>query len=440
MEGDFDGQGDEGGQLAALWQAHPGELWISTWANPVDHGWMTIISHLTPVVQKWLPQAYGDANVARMLAQFPQALTIEPTIALGGGWGANNPVPFVEQYSTISIWEYQLALQNPTQLASVVRVMKGGTQPLITNNGAVLDLRKSYQLEPGETQDACGPWSVSELHYAGLPGHGPRGTAEQVDEWADMEYIRWIGPNVSSDQGGSSIDNMHQFLKDAGLHWWDITGINPQSKQSDDIARLHRATGAGYPVLVTVNEQSVHRRDGSNPYPWQPALGPVNHIFTVVGHTHDGYLLVDDELNQGDNWPDQYSEASIECHWACTVRVMGPDTVLPWLKPIPGEDPLQWLAGFNAQNFGGGNITVSDKFLQDYWNSTAAFFGGTAPDYTTGIANKWKSDVKAGHWRGAPLTQEYKSDWKGNPTTPIQVFSGGFYTDEGGTHYWHRNA
>jgi hypothetical protein len=221
---------------------------------------------------------------------------------------------------------------------------------LITHNGAILDLPKSYQLDGG-SQDKCGPWAVAELYYAGLPGHGQMGNAAQVQAWAHQKYVQYIGPDILSDQNGSSIDNMHQYLKDAGLHWFDIVGIAPGSKQADDLARLHRATDAGYPVLVTVNELSVKRRDGSNPYPWQPRLGAVNHIFTVVGHTNDGYLLIDDELNPNDTWPDQYSEASIECHWACIVQVVGPNAAHPWLAPIPGGDPLTWAHDFTAQLF-----------------------------------------------------------------------------------------
>jgi hypothetical protein len=228
----------------------------------------------------------------------------------------------------------------------------GESLPLLTHNGAVLDLQKSFQLD-GRSQDKCGPWSVAELLYAGLPGRGPTGTPSQIQAWAHQKYEQYIGPDILSNEGGSSIENMHSFLKDAGLHWSDIPSIRVGSKQSDDIARLHRATDAGYPVLVTVNEQSIKRRNGTNPYPWQPRLGPVNHIFTIIGHTNDGYVLVDDELNQNDPWPNEYSEAAIECHWACTVQVIGPNASSPWVAGIPGDDPLNWPTGFNAQLFAG---------------------------------------------------------------------------------------
>lgn len=323
----------------------------------------------------------------------------------------------------------------------------GGTpvMPLVLSpTGCVIDLVKSFQLDGG-SQDKCGPWSVSELKYAGLPGYGPKGSANDVHNWASAEYTKYIGPDVVSNQNGSSIDNMHQFLKDAGLHWWDISAINPGSTQSSDLAHLHRALDAGYPVLVTVNELSVIRRDGSNPYPWQPRLGPVNHIFTIVGYTKDGYLLVDDELNQGDTWPDQYRESTIECHWASIVQLVGPNAAHPWLKPIPSDDPTAWPVGFNAQNFGGPlpppipPPPPVDHFAQetlDCWNSVYANLQNFAvalklpmlnfsfaPPTGTGIYKAWVDAWLKGHHFGPPLTFEYDSATKDGVKIKAQEFA-----------------
>lgn len=231
-------------------------------------------------------------------------------------------------------------------------------KPVYTFNGTVISLRKSYQLmNPAESQDQCGPWTASELKYAGLPGQPPRGSVDDVHKWAVQEYTKYIGPDVTSDQNGSSIDNMHQFFHDAGYHWWDIGAISPTSQRSHDNAEVIAALNAGYPVAATVNEQSVIRQNGSNPYPWQPSLGPVNHIFTLVGHTSDGFFLVDDELNAEDaSWPDKYSQSHLEIHWASVIGLVGPDPANPWFAPIPSGDPLSWPGGFNGQLFFGGTM------------------------------------------------------------------------------------
>src|SRR5437016_13940441 len=99
--------------------------------------------------------------------------------------------------------------------------------------GMVLDIARSYQLEPGESGDLCGPWSVSSLKFAGLPGKGARGSAEDIDHWADAEADKYMA-NGHVGWPGSSIGDMHNFLNDAVedfgptpghhrlLHWCDL--------------------------------------------------------------------------------------------------------------------------------------------------------------------------------------------------------------------------
>lgn len=470
MESSWDGQGDWAAQLARLiatgQKQKPFDFWVSTWANVGDeagsHHWLTAISDLAPVTKYFLPQAYSDSLYNLMTLDWAQSkaskVQTQPTFDLSAEFGTNDPVTEYKKFSggyspeIISLWEYGFVKPFQSLTTTLIQAIKGtvstggGILPMPLNlspSGCVVDLVKSFQLD-GNSQDKCGPWSVSELHHANLPGHGAKATRLDVQSWASEKYIQYIGPDVASDQNGSSIDNMHQFLKDAGLHWWDIAGIVPQSKHSDDIARLHRALDAGYPVLVTINEQSVIRSNGSNPYPWQPRLGPVNHIFTVVGHTRDGYLLVDDELNQGDAWPDKYSEAHIECHWASVVQLVGPDAANPWLKGIPGDDPLTWPAGFNAQNFAVvappplPGVNYMEIQMLNTWN---AFFGQLAasasafglpmtpagfapPPYTTGIAAGWRTIYPKQNFGPAVCFEYDDVDWHGNPIK-VQYFLGG---------------
>lgn len=287
---------------------------------------------------------------------------------------------------------------------------------LVTNHGAVLDLQKSFQLDGG-SQMKCGPWTASELRFAGLPGQGPRGSATDVGKWASAEYTKWIGPDVPSDQQGSSIDNMHEFFVDAtdpktgtrNLHWHDIPAISPSSNRSDDNKRIIRVLNAGYAAAVTVNEQSVKRPDGTNPYPWQPALGPVNHVFTIIGHTPDGFFLVDDELNKNDAWPDKYSQSALEIHWASVVQVVGPDPAHPWLLPIPDfDDPLQWPAGFIAQTFGGEPVGVPTGWTLSADGSTLTASNGVPVH--TGFKDEVINAVPQWDQNNVPQTAEYHTD------------------------------
>lgn len=310
---------------------------------------------------------------------------------------------------------------------------------LITYQGQVCALRQTYQIEPGETQDACGPYTGAELAMAGLPGQQPRGSAEQIDVLADHWYTTYIGPNVASDTAGSTIDNMHTFFVQAVdffatkdghrlLHWFDIGAISPQSRQADDLARIRRALAAGYPLAVTVNEQSVKSKKlGKCPYPWQPALGPVTHVFTIIGVDSAGDFIVGDELNNQEAWPQVYYAANIEVHWASIIQLVGDNPANPWLLPIPSGDPLDsaWKAGWIAQNFREGQPpapVVSNlpqlKQFQAVWNSTPLIFGGMPPSYTAPIAREWTAHYRPKFGLGPPITPEYPcNDWQGAPRT-----------------------
>lgn len=326
--------------------------------------------------------------------------------------------------------------------------------------GAVADLTSSNQLDGG-SQDKCGPWTAAELKYANLPGKG--GVAKTlIQSFAHAEYVKYIGPDVPSDQQGSSIDNMHSFFKDAGnLHYWDIEAISATSAQASDLAHLRRAVGAGYPVAMTVAEQSViSKRSGKCPYPWQPRLGNVNHIFTLVGLDKDGDFIVADELNSFEPWPAIYKAAVIDCSWASVVQLVGPDARTPWLAPIPSGDPTSWPVDFNAQLFAKEQPPVVTpptepvpSFMDLMWMLTT--IGGVAvgnnapalvglfpqdqpPSYQTGIAMSWRNEFRAGHNYGPPISYERPATNAQGKAIVVQLFVGGWCEwDETGTGTFH---
>lgn len=373
------------------------------------------------------PVIYASLSMVQNRLQNSQ-LSAFPLI-LADWTGGVTPPSAPAPWSSLWAWQYTDNLSSVPGFGSAsvdanFYLHVGNTPPpppvhLVTNHGAVLDLRKSYQLDGG-SQDKCGPWTASELRFAGLPGHGAQGTTGDVGTWAHTEYEKWIGQDVVSDQQGSSIDNMHEFFTDStdpdpngahqrNLHWHDIPAINPSSNRSDDNRRVIRALDAGYPVAVTVNEQSVKRPDGSNPYPWQPALGPVNHIFTIVGHTSDGFFLVDDELNLNDAWPDKYSQSALEMHWASVIQVVGPDPAHPWLLPIPDvDDPLQYPAGFVAQTFGGEQVGVPNGWKLSADGATLTATNGVS--LHTGFKDEVINATPQWDPANVPQTPEYHVD------------------------------
>lgn len=308
----------------------------------------------------------------------------------------------------------------------------------LNNQGCVCDVAESYQEETGESPDLCGPWSVKSLQYAGLPGKGATGTAEQIDQGADKEADVWLsGGHVAA--LGSTIENMHSFLHDAGnLHYWDIT---------PDVAHITAAVKAGYPVLVTANEQNIkEKRTGKRPpYPWNI---DANHILPITGIDAEGDFISPDQLNNNFQgyWPVVYVASVLNPSWATVVQLVGPDASKPWLKPIPSGDPTDsnWK-NFNAQNFGGNvqpipnptpQMTAQEKQFQDIWNATAPLFGGKPLDYTTGFAQDWQNKYMPKFFIGPPITEEFQTvDWNDQPIT-VQLFTNGMAQDNAGHHRW----
>ena len=428
-------------QIAAALQPIPGQVWVSCPANPVESGQLPFLQAMAPATNAFMPMAYNDYLAGKYPGDFAQLgqVCVQPTIDLSPEFGANNVPAIVAQIlaggaQAISIWEYGFAQNLASLLDQAVALFhKGGASvPLdLSPAGCVCDIAQSNQLDnaQGESQDMCGPWTVAGLKFAGLPGKGALATGagheNPIDDWAEAEYTKYIGPNVISNQAGSSIENMHQFFHDAGnLHYWDIGAISAGSAQASDLARIRTAVRAGYPVVITASEPSIHSKSlGKNPYPWQPALGAVNHIFAVIGIDKDGDFIVADQLNSFEPWPQIYLSGPIACSWASVIQLVGPDPARPWLKPIPSGDPMTWPQGFNAQDFAAPApppvvqppapppVDHQAQSAENEWNATA-----TGAPFDTGIAKAWLADYRNSIFHGPPLGKEFQTvRWDGSP-------------------------
>lgn len=308
--------------------------------------------------------------------------------------------------------------------------------------GANADFAPVSQFEAGETEDACGFMSVAHAKYAGFPGKGPIGTPEMVDQWADTQYDLEYGNHGANQGGGVSIDDMHRLFHTAGLHYWDIAAI--------DTNRLRLALNAGYILAVTIDENSVHDLDlnGACPYGWNPAPGQYNHVILLTGPGVVGsYFLAEDTANvvgnlQGSNQvrlgPRRYDEKSIKISWASIIQ-------LPWLLPIPSNDPTNWPNSFNAQVKPMPTNPHFDQEASDCWSSITTvlneFVAGSGvvlqpPPQGTGIFNSWKAAWLNGHQFGPPLTKEYNTvDMNGNPII-AQEFAHARCEWDGSAHWY----
>ena len=245
---------------------------------------------------------------------------------------------------------------------------------VVNSQGMVLDVVQCNQLEPGESQDLCGNYGTALLAYSGQPTKGARGTAEDVDVMADnLATLYNTGP---VNEQGSTESEMYAYLTGATinnarvLHFWVIPTDN---------ASIKRCIEAGYPVLVTANEQNIKstRTGKQPPYEWNLNA---NHVIPLMGIDSSGNWIVPDYLNDysgtGDTFPAHYDATTLQPSWACCVQVVGTDVNNPWLAPIPSGTPLEWdsmyVQPFNAQLFAGAkntlktNVTLSTQQAIQY--------------------------------------------------------------------------
>lgn len=456
------------GTLNATLSQNPNKLYVSLPANPVDASQQATFQALSPSINVWMPMAYSAALDKEWHSQItginPQACII-PTFDLSNEFGQNDPLTSVENMKNasgvgVTLWEYTFAVQNTGLVDAIVQAWNGSSNNVVQTNsaGCVLDIRQSYQLESGESEDLCGPWSIASLMYAGLPGKGPRGSAEDIDTWADSEVDKYQSQGHVNWQG-SSVQDMYNFLTDAtdpqgkqrNLHWWDM--------DTPSIDNVRRAVKAGYPVVVTVNEQNlIEKRTGKHPpYPWNLNA---NHIIPVLGIDKDGDFICCDELNNNFQgyWPPVYK--AFTPVWATVVQVVGPDPNNPWLKSIPSGNPASWPQNFNAQNFGGSTpmppAPPNNNFEQEAQDAWYAFFnqfvslatnlsiplpGGFdikqfAPPTGTGIYNSWHDAWLKGHQFGPPLTFEYRSVNSSGKEIIVQQFAGARCEWDGAAHWY----
>src|SRR6266568_2015972 len=94
LEGDFDSNNKIDHFVNMLTMpSFVGNIWVSTWANPVDHGWISNITKLDDVVTVWQPEEYND--------------------------------DLIQKTEMPSLWEYQTARSNPIWVDKFVTLIKG---------------------------------------------------------------------------------------------------------------------------------------------------------------------------------------------------------------------------------------------------------------------------------------------------------------------------
>jgi len=308
----------------------------------------------------------------------------------------------------------------------------------LNSTGEVIDLATLSQFLAGRTEFACGFVAAALQCYAGAPGAGVRASLGTIDAWWLQEYSNQYGSNGANMDGGVSIPDMHRLITKAlpnsgSSHYLDIVDIGPNSVQASDIACIHGALDSGYPVIVTVPENTVFDVGlGANPY-WWGAAG--SHIFTITGYHKDtGDYIVHDPANvtgalQGNNvprpQPRTYRASALGIHWACMIRQ-------PWLAPFPAGWNPKTGAKLNQLSTATHPKPAPDKPLVRVYDKSVAtaefnayadaLWSGTGVTYPKGggIYNSWLDHLVNHDFKGVPLNAEQKNDASGKPLVNVK--------------------
>jgi hypothetical protein len=195
--------------------------------------------------------------------------------------------------------------------------------------------------EPGHSTDKCGFYSVSLLHHAAKPGVALHDTSDIVASWADDEYVKYDGADVSSNFNGMTMGILFNVLADAGLHY-QVIGSTELALNVDHltVASIRAWLALGYPVIVAVAENAVYDFDlAGSPYAWDTT--GLFHVITITGIGDHNTLLCHDTASIAPNGvrpgPRKYNATSLQQGLISATAI-----VMPWLqRPPDGYDALQ---------------------------------------------------------------------------------------------------
>lgn len=211
------------------------------------------------------------------------------------------------------------------------------------------------------------------MKYAGLPGHGPSGTAIQASNLAQYWYARMEGSNLPSNQNGMSLQAEYIMLQGMGLQYQPL---NPTV--SDIKASLQN----GNPVMMCGAETGMYDilLGDRVPYNWTPTG---NHCIVASGITSDGNLLVHDCANVDQNGvlrpgPRPYDASKLQLVSATALHLFPQDISQQGDLPVLQlSDPMgQFFTqkDANVWHCNNTNVDLHDAHL-NYYRQYQGIFG-----------------------------------------------------------------
>lgn len=130
MEGEFDNDEPRMLPYYQSLQGHAGNLYISTWANPLDHNWEANIRLMNPLVKAWQPQVYTPYLASVWLAQWVQAeqsAILNPTFNI---WSDGTSPTTWGPWPEFTVWEYQGLVQATMATQQEVKALMPSGLPI----------------------------------------------------------------------------------------------------------------------------------------------------------------------------------------------------------------------------------------------------------------------------------------------------------------------
>lgn len=237
---------------------------------------------------------------------------------------------------------------------------------MLNSKGEIADFVDVSQFIPGRSAYECVAYSAALIYYAGLPGHGPTGTALQASNLAQYWYGREEGSNLASNTNGMSLDALYNMLQGMGLTYQPLDA---------DISTIHNAFEfGGVPIMLCGAETGMYDLGLGDrvPYAWTPTG---NHCIVISGVRSDGNLLVHDCANVSSAGvrpgPRVYDASKLQIVSATAVHLRG-DFMIPqgWR-----DDGTVLYSPSHIQ--GGPEIPVTGPFrdyvLANAWRPTDRF-------------------------------------------------------------------
>lgn len=265
----------------------------------------------------------------------------------------------------------------------------------VNNKGEVVNIAEADQFQPAKSQFMCGFFACAMAASMARPGQPATLSVQQIIDSAEKWYAQYDGSDAANNERGMTSEQEYELLHQIGLHYQAI---------DTQIDQVKAWVSAGYPVMIAVEEASVHdlALDGAMPYPWH-ATG--THIIMVTGVRTDGNILVRDSANCTSLWNPATLRPGPRIYKASTLQLVSATVVVPPWRPRPASATA---------------IPQEDASIPEGWNDDGTTL--TAPNGVS-VTDDFRKYIHSHNWDAADVLLALEEN-----VNPVEL---GFSQDDG---------